>query len=86
MDVYRAGETIRVASEILPPDPALDSAIWRPVELSVLVDAAGVVAAPMVTSGSGTGEVDERVRTLVSREVLPRLPLRPGIYRLVVGP
>lgn len=86
MDVYVIGTNERIAGVLLPPDAGLGSAAWPPIELSVLVNAAGAVAAPVVTSGSGVSEVDERVRGLVSHELLPRLRLRPGSYRLVVGP
>ena len=75
-----------MASVELPQEPALEAEIWQPVELSVLINAAGAVMSPVITSGSGVGEVDERVRTLVKQELLPRLRLRPGAYRLVVGP
>lgn len=86
MDVYRIGEAERIGTVALPPDPMLDAAAWQPLEMSVLIRAGGAVAAPAVTAGSGVGELDERVRTLVARELLPRLLLRPGAYRLVVGP
>lgn len=86
VDVYPRGGRERVASVAVPADATLDGANWQPVELDVLINAAGAVAAPIVTSGSGLGEVDERVRVLTTQEILPRLRLRPGAYRLVVGP
>lgn len=86
VDVYRMGEPGRVAQMELPPDERLSAETWRPVELSVLVAVAGTVASPQVLASSTSGEVDERVRTLVAKEVLPRLRLRPGSYRFVVGP
>jgi|GEM_PF-5927273 len=86
MDVYQSGSAERMASIPLPDDDLLATTVWGPIRLSVLVDVAGTVASPIVISGSGLGEVDERVRSLVARELLPRLRLRPGVYRLVVGP
>lgn len=86
VDVYRRGEGRRLVSTELPADAALAGVVWQPVELDVLINAAGVVAAPTVIAGSGVGEVDERVRVLVAQEIVPRLRLRPGAYRLVVGP
>jgi hypothetical protein len=86
IDVHAESGSALVATLPLPEDPALDAVAWRPVELSVLINAAGTVASPMVISGSGVAEVDERLRVLAQRELLPRLRLRPGAYRLVVGP
>ena len=85
MDVYRRGEAASFSSVELPVD-SMGPADWRPLELSVLVNAAGAVSAPLVISGSGEGELDERIRSLVKDALLPRLRLRPGAYRLVVGP
>jgi hypothetical protein len=86
LDVYRLGEARRMADLALPPDMVLEAATWRPLEMSVLVPAAGAITVSTVTRSSGVEEVDERVRTLVVRELLQRLLLRPGAYRLVVGP
>ena len=86
MDVYRRGEAASFSSVELPVDWAAGLADWQPVELNVLVNAAGAVSAPLVISGSGAGELDERIRSLVKDALLPRLRLRPGAYRLVVGP
>jgi hypothetical protein len=86
MDVFSQGVPGPIASLELPREPALEAEIWQPVELSVLINAAGAVMSPVITNGSGVGEIDERVRTLVKQELLPRLRLRPGAYHLVVGP
>lgn len=67
--------------------PRLQGAdLWRPMILSVLVNPVGVVAEPIVVLSSGITEVDERIRWIVGRELLPTLLLRPGVYRLEVGP
>ncbi len=86
VDVFPAGESRAAASAELPPDELLGGETWRPVELSMVVSVAGPVTPPIIRTGSGNEEVDQRVRTLLAREVLPRLALRPGSYRLVVGP
>lgn len=86
MDVYRSGEAAPLASVVLPNDAVLEATGWGPIEMNLLVNSAGVVATPKVTSGSGVAEVDERVRALARRHLLPSLLLRPGSYRLVVGP
>jgi hypothetical protein len=85
-EVYRVGEGERIASLEFPQDAVLATMDWRPMELMVQVQPAGLVAPPVVMTGSGVVEVDEQVRVLVTREWLPRLLLRPGAYRLLVGP
>ncbi len=86
LDVYVQGAAACLISVDIPSAPASEPEVWRPVELSVLVDAAGMVASPVVTTGSGVLEIDERVRATLKQDILPRLRLRPGAYRLVVGP
>lgn len=86
MDVFLQGAATPLAGIELPAEPALEAELWQPIELSVLVNAVGAVTAPVVMAGSGVGEIDDRVRVLVKQELLPRLRLRPGVYRLVVGP
>ena len=86
LDVFSAGESRAMASAELPADDLLGAEAWRPIELSMVVSVAGPVTAPIIRTGSGSEEVDQRVRALLAREVLPRLALRPGSYRLVVGP
>jgi hypothetical protein len=86
VDVFPAGESRPIVSAELPPDELLAAETWRPVELSMVVSVAGPVTPPVVRTGSGSEEADQRVRMLLAREVLPRLALRPGSYRLVVGP
>jgi hypothetical protein len=86
MDVYTQGASGRLATIELPSDPVLEADFWQPVELRVLIGAAGAVSWPVVITGSGAGEIDEHVQLLVKQELLPRLRLRPGAYHLVVGP
>ncbi len=66
--------------------PGSDSASWRPMELSLLVTPAGMVARPSVIAGSGSDETDRRIRAFVTDELLLKVNLRPGIYRILVGP
>ena len=86
MDVFQQGAATPLAGIELPAEPVLEAELWQPIELSVLVNAAGAVTSPVVMAGSGVGEIDDRVRVLVKQDLLPRLRLRPGVYRLVVGP
>ncbi len=86
MDVYAQAEATFVASIPVPDDPIFNAEIWQPVELSVLINAAGALTSPVITKGSGVDQIDERLRIVVKQELLPRLRLRPGAYHLVVGP
>ena len=86
VEVYALGEAGRVATVDLAKVSGLGAASWRPLTLTVLLDAAGAVTQPVVATSSGIDEVDERIRWIVGHELLPRLRLRPGIYRLEVGP
>lgn len=86
VEVYALGEAERVAAVDLAKASGLGGTAWRPLTLTVLMDAAGAVTRPVVATSSGIDEVDERIRWIVGHELLPRLRLRPGIYRLEVGP
>ena len=85
-EIYRAGESGKLAAVDLLRANGLDGVVWRPMELSVWVADTGLVAAPVVVTSSGVDAVDERIRWIVARELLPTLLLRPGMYRLEVGP
>ena len=86
VDVYLVGAAGILQTFAYEAATIASDAPWRPVELQVLVDEAGEVVAPMVKTSSGVETVDERVCELTRDEWLPRLLLRPGNYRLVVGP
>lgn len=86
VDVYLLGE-LRPVRRFAYEQGALASDVpWRPVELQVLINVAGEVVAPMVKTSSGIEAVDERLCEWTRTEWLPRLGLRPGNYRFVVGP
>ena len=76
VEVYRAGESGRVAAVDLLRADGLAGAVWRPMELSVWVANTGLVAAPVVVKSSGVDAVDERIRWIVARELLPTQLLR----------
>ena len=86
VEVYRVDESESVAAADITTAAGIGPGAWRPLTLTVLVGAAGSVGHPTLVSSSGVDEVDERIRWIVGRELLPRLPLRPGVYRLEVGP
>lgn len=59
---------------------------WKPLEFTVGVDAAGLVAPLMLTRSSGMEDVDLFFRNYLAQtfRIGDRLP--PGFYRIVVGP
>lgn len=86
VDVYQVGGVTPVQAFSYDPGAVASDVLWRPVELQVLVNVTGEVVAPMVEISSGLELVDERVCELTRTEWLPRLNLRPGSYRFVIGP
>jgi hypothetical protein len=84
--VYALGASEVTAGFNLVADAVLGSVAWNPVELTVVINAAGAVSWPNMTSSSGEERVDDRIRELVGREFLSKLSLRPGIYRIEVVP
>ena len=86
VDVYLMGNSERLAAVDMAEVEGLVNVAWRPLVLSVLVDTVGSIAPPAVVVSSGMFEVDERFRSIVGRELLPTLLLRPGVYRFEVGP
>lgn len=85
LEVFAAGRVERIAKIELPSAPALAASGWRPLELRVLVNVTGLVASPVIIRGSGLDEVDDYLREVIAKELLSRLRLRPGSYRLIVG-
>jgi hypothetical protein len=84
--VYRSGFSIPEAAFDREADGILGLGNWRPVDLNVVIGEVGAVSRPSVTISSGDDGVDEWVRRIVSRELLSRISLRPGIYRVEVSP
>lgn len=87
-EIYRVGEAGLVAAYELAADETLETAGggWRPITLGVVVGVAGPLTRPSVISGSGIEAIDEHVRLRLARELLFKAALRPGAYRLEVGP
>jgi len=85
VEVFAAGRVERMARIEVPSDPAFSADSWRSLELRVLVNEIGAVASPVIIRGSGVDELDERLCAVIAKELLPRLRLRPGAYRLIAG-
>jgi hypothetical protein len=85
-EIYRGEEVTPEASMDVNELSGLGLANWRPLELSLLVTPAGMMARPSIVTGSGADDVDQKIRALVVDELLFKVRLRPGIYRILVGP
>ncbi len=62
---------------------------WQPLEFGVAVAAGGAIGAPALVSSSGVESVDEYFQEyLATRSMLGKRlsKLRPGVYRVVIGP
>ncbi|TAG31698.1 MAG: hypothetical protein EAZ36_02920 [Verrucomicrobia bacterium] len=86
VEVSRVGESRPVAAMDLVRAVGLEGALWSPCTLTVLVSSSGIVGKPQIEVGSGADEIDEKIRSLLARDLLPNLNLRPGVYRLQVAP
>lgn len=86
LEVYSSAGGAMVAARDLVTAEDWPEGEWMPMKFKVLVDSAGVVGGPAMEAGSGNLAIDERIRSIVGRDLLPTLRLRPGIYRLEVGP
>jgi hypothetical protein len=86
LTLYKQGASRAEAVFDLVADTILGGVAWKPVELIVVINAIGAVSGPTMAVSSGEEQVDERIREVVGRDFLSRLSLRPGIYRIEVGP
>jgi len=74
------------AAEASPPEPA-SGRQWQPVEFLAAVDAAGLVGPPVITEPrSGIEEVDNYFQNFLVQTLRLGERLRPGFYRISVGP
>lgn len=86
LEIYPGGDTAPGTVMDLDQLPGSDSPSWRPMELSLLVTSAGTIVRPSIVSGTGVDEVDLKIRAYLNDELLLKAALRPGFYRILVGP
>lgn len=86
IEVYELGHSGVVAGFELKEDEVFNANSWMPLELSVTVLDTGTLTRPVLVTSSGNERVDDRIRWLVGRDLLLKTRLRPGIYRMEVGP
>ncbi len=82
------GKLIERVAVAAPPDlqVARLPSIWAPVEMLVRIGRDGSAAPPTVTVGSGSAEVDKFFKNYLENTHRIGQRLRPGFYRLQVGP
>ncbi|HEY4300076.1 MAG TPA: hypothetical protein VGM73_04330 [Candidatus Didemnitutus sp.] len=79
----KTGETVFGRSL---PDLKLPRAEFAPMDFLALVDNSGFVGEPLMTSGSGSEEIDGAVRDYLMRKLRLGDRLPPGRYVVSVGP
>lgn len=65
------------------PDPRAD---WQPAEFLAAVNTAGLLEPPVLTVSSGVDAIDAYLQNYLARVFRVGERLRPGIYRIWVGP
>jgi hypothetical protein len=88
MEVLQAktGRIVLAAPLNAQPTDRFPVVDWKPLEMVVAVEAAGMVGEPTVTSGSESEEVDNYFRALIVKQFRVGARLPPGFYTLRIGP
>lgn len=60
--------------------------LWSPIEALVAVTSAGLIGEPAVVSASGSEQVDDWAVAFLSGPARLGARLKPGFYRIVLGP
>jgi|UniRef100_UPI00404B9790 hypothetical protein len=85
LEVSLTGNGEQVLAEAVPEMPIPDGN-WRPVELMGVVNAAGLVGRLTLVQSSGVVEIDAFYRDYLEKTLLIGARLKPGFYRISVGP
>lgn len=59
---------------------------FSPLEFMVVVSSAGIVAEPVLMTGSGRDDIDAGMRSYLAKSFRVGERLSPGIYRILIGP
>ena len=85
-ELFQVGQSGPEVAFDLRADEILSTISWMPLELSLRVLDTGTLTRPVLVTSSGNERVDDRIRWLVGRDLFLKTKLRPGLYRLEVGP
>jgi hypothetical protein len=86
---FRSLETGELTLAMPVPAAAVPSAAWAdwaPFDLVLSIDETGIVALPLIAQTSGSGAADAFFREYLGGGFRAQLRLRPGTYRVTVGP
>jgi hypothetical protein len=75
-----------VVTHTMPEAPDMPGGDWQPLELMGAITRAGFVGELVVTSSSGSEEMDDFFRFHLRKNVRIDARLRPGFYAFRVGP
>ena len=79
------GDKIVLSGVLDAPVEATGEILWQPVEFWVRVVQQGGIGAPLLSSGSGSDAIDEALSEMISKSDF-LIKLKPGYYRIVIGP
>ena len=80
-----AGDKIVLSGDLDVPDEETGGLAWPPAEFWVRVVQEGVAGAPLMSSGTGSDNLDAALRDKLAANDAIKL-LQPGYYKVVVGP
>jgi len=84
--IVRAGDGEEALAEALTDAKPPVDIPWEPLEFLVAVDVAGVVRPPVLTASSHLATVDQYFQDYLTRTLHVGERLRPGFYRVSIGP
>lgn len=67
-------------------DPSLDIPPLNPITFLIYVDKWGLVGSPLLLNTSGSDNLDLTLRKFTASEVFSQTVLKPGYYKVLIGP
>jgi hypothetical protein len=86
VEITAAGDGVRLLAEPLPEAKPPGEGSWQPLEFLVAIDAGGIVRPPVLTESSRVAEVDDYFESYLRTGLRIGSRLRPGFYRICIGP
>ncbi len=81
----KTGRTVLAAPLMADPADSLPAADWQPLEMMIAVEPTGLMGAPVVTSDSGSEEINNYFRAFIGKQFPLGARLPPGFYMLRIG-
>jgi hypothetical protein len=86
VEFYREGQMVPDYEFDLSSLPGVVLTNWRPMEFRLLVGANGIPVQLVQAASSGADELDAAVRAKLTKDLLLKVRLKPGNYRILAGP